>query len=87
MPLLSNVILRVEQPNGEMMIVEVEPQHVNIQPGSSLKQQALERGRVLAYEKDNAWYWADSRERIVDARTLALIDRCTDAVDPYMGVA
>lgn len=87
MPLLSNVILRVEQPNGEMMIVEVEPQHVNIPPGSSLKQQALERGRVLAYEKDNKWYRASNNELIDDKRTLALIDRCPDAVDPYMGVA
>ena len=88
MPLLSNVILRAEQPNGEFALYEVAPNVLaNLEPGADYNQKVLEHGSLLAYERDNAWYWADSQKRIVDGHTLTLIDRCADAVDPYMGAA
>ena len=88
MPLLPNVILRVKQPNGEFALYEIARNVLaNLGPGVDYNQKVLEHGSQIAYERDNFWYWADSRERIIDGHTLTLIDRCADAVDPYMGAA
>ncbi len=81
---LSNTILRVTLPSGAQALYEVEPQHLNERPNSTLNERAISFGRQLAVENAGCWYdrahgnssWSSP---IADPKAIAAIEAITTA--------
>lgn len=79
MTYLSNAILQVLLPSGHAAVYELQPQHLNEIPGLDLNERALAFGRQLAHQHGTRWYKAGGWEEITDLKTIALLERATEA--------
>lgn len=77
--ILSSTALLVTLPSGNQAVYLVEPQHMNDLPGISLNQRAIQHGKQLAHAKDGRWYMPGGWDEITDLKTIALLERCTEA--------
>lgn len=73
---LSNTLLLVTLPSGNLAVYEVSPQHLNLQSyGQDLDEIARMCGTQVAHEKDGVWYQRGAWQPINDARVLAAISK------------
>ena len=75
----TKTLLRVTLPSGNPAVYEVQPQHLNEQPGTTLAERARWFGRQVAVRLDGNWYRTGRLDRIEDPRTVALLENCTEA--------
>jgi len=79
MPVLSDSILAVTLPSGNRAIYSVQPQHVNDRPGTILAERARDYGTQLAVQIAGQWYKPGAKIMIDDLRTIALLERASEA--------
>lgn len=76
---MTNTILQVTLPSGNKAVYEVQPQHLNDIPGSTLAERARMFGTQLAVQIQGCWYKTGGKEEIVDPKTIALLERVSEA--------
>lgn len=76
--ILSNSTFLVHTDHGRI-IYSLQPQHLNDRPGSTLRDRCIGHGEQLAVFNQGQWYKPGMREPITDARTIALLERVSDA--------
>jgi hypothetical protein len=76
--ILSNSTFLVHTDHGRI-VYSLQPQHLNDRPGSTLRDRCIGQGEQLAVFNQGQWYKPGMREPITDARTIALLERVSDA--------
>jgi hypothetical protein len=80
MAILSDTILTARLPSGNRAVYSVQPQHLSpTHHAWTLNQSAIEYGRQLAHELNDRWYKSGGWEEITDLRTIALLERASNA--------
>jgi len=76
--ILSNSTFLVHTEHGRI-VYSLQPQHLNDRPGSTLRDRCVSFGEQLAVFNQGQWYRPGMRELISDARTIALLERVSEA--------
>lgn len=79
MTILSDTCLQCRLPSGNKAVFALQPQHLNDVPGTTLNQRAIQYGTQIAHEKDGDWFEPGGWTQITDLKTIALLERCTEA--------
>jgi len=78
---LSPTCFLVTLPSANKAVYEVQPQHINDIPGSTLNERAIMHGRQIAHELDGRWYRPDGWTEVTDLKLIALFERCPEATE------
>ncbi len=76
--ILSNSTFLVHTEHGRI-VYSLQPQHLNDRPGSTLRDRCVSFGEQLAVFNQGQWYRPGMRKLISDARTIALLERVSEA--------
>jgi len=76
--ILSNSTFLVNTDYGRI-VYSVQPQHLNDRLGTTLRDRCISYGEQLAVFNQGNWYKPGMRELISDARTIALLERVSQA--------
>lgn len=77
----TNTLLRVTLPSGNPSVFDVQPQHLNEQPGTTLRERVMWYGNQIAVRIDHNWYRRGALDLITDPRTVSLLESCPSADD------
>ena len=61
------------------IVYSVSPQHLIDRPGTTLRERCVCYGDQMAVCNDGQWYRPGMRELITDNRTIALLERVSNA--------
>ena len=61
------------------IVYSIQPQHLIDRPGSTLRERCMDYGHQMAVCNAGQWYRPGMREPIIDARTIALLERVPNA--------
>ena len=80
---LSNTLLRVTLPSTNQAVYEVQPQHLNEQEGTTLRERAMWFGKQIAVCLSGEWYDRSgpggALRKITDPKTWAALQQITEA--------
>jgi hypothetical protein len=79
---ISNTLLRVTLPSTNEAVYEVQPQHLNDQPGTTLAERARMLGRQVAVRLSGEWYerlGPGRLRKITDPKTWAALQKIPEA--------
>ena len=61
------------------IVYSIQPHHLIDRPGSTLRERCMDYGHQMAVCNAGQWYRPGMREPIIDARTIALLERVPNA--------
>jgi len=80
---LSNTLLRVTLPSTNEAVYEVQPQFLNDQPGTTLRERAMYFGTQIAVRLSGEWYDhsgpGGALRKVVDPKTWAALQQVPEA--------
>lgn len=72
--MLSNATIAAQLPSGNIAVYDVQPQHLNDLPGTTLGERARFFGQQIAVKIGNEWFHSGLKEKITDNRTVSLLE-------------
>ena len=76
--ILNDPAFLVNTDHGRI-VYSVSPQHLIDRPGTTLRERCICYGDQMAVCNDGQWYRPGMRELITDKRTIALLERVSNA--------
>ena len=76
--IITDPMFLVHTDHGRI-VYSVSPQHLIDRPGTTLRERCICYGDQMAVCNDGQWYRPGMREPITDKRTIALLERVSDA--------